>query len=237
MKQRLWNAELKVSQPLDFSLRAHVLLLSPVCRSDSLFKWLHPVHVCRELTASLLTRTQEVSDFHPVDQLSYRRTHWACSLGSNTGNSAGAHRGLFSNTVRLSQESTGSHLWTQHPALPQTFCCSWFTLIRHFSPKCLTVIHTDIHTDGGGCRASCWAAHQEQFGLQYLAQGHLDTLAVPLSYSHRTIWCRHGAPAWQQAFRVFKGDFTDSSNREEKQCLLLLLMGFLLLITLQPLQG
>ena len=30
------------------------------------------------------------------------------------------------------------------------------------------------HTDGGGCRARCRPAHQEQFGVQYLAQGNID---------------------------------------------------------------
>ena len=28
------------------------------------------------------------------------------------------------------------------------------------------------YTDGGGCHARCRPAHQEQFGVQYLAQGH-----------------------------------------------------------------
>ena len=30
------------------------------------------------------------------------------------------------------------------------------------------------HTDGRGCHARRQPAHQEQFGVQYLAQGHLD---------------------------------------------------------------
>ena len=30
------------------------------------------------------------------------------------------------------------------------------------------------YTDGGGWHASCWPAHQEQFGVQYFAQGHFD---------------------------------------------------------------
>ena len=30
------------------------------------------------------------------------------------------------------------------------------------------------YTDGGGCHAKCWPAHQEQFGVKYFAQGHFD---------------------------------------------------------------
>ena len=41
-------------------------------------------------------------------------------------------------------------------------------LSRRFCPKRPTVIHTYIHT------LMAVAAHQEQFGVQYLAQGHLN---------------------------------------------------------------
>ena len=30
------------------------------------------------------------------------------------------------------------------------------------------------YTDGGGCHARCRPAHQEQFGVQYLAHGHFN---------------------------------------------------------------
>ena len=47
-----------------------------------------------------------------------------------------------------------------------------FIFSRHFCPKRPTVIHA--YTDGGGCHARCRPAHQEQFGVQYLAQGHFN---------------------------------------------------------------
>ena len=34
--------------------------------------------------------------------------------------------------------------------------------------------HKNSYTDGGGCHARCQPAHQEQFGVQYLAEGHFD---------------------------------------------------------------
>ena len=45
-----------------------------------------------------------------------------------------------------------------------------FKVFRVFFPERLTVIIT--YTDGGGCHARCQPAHQEQFGVQYLAQAH-----------------------------------------------------------------
>ena len=36
----------------------------------------------------------------------------------------------------------------------------------------ISYIHSCI--DGGGCHARCWPAHQEQFWVQYLAQGHFN---------------------------------------------------------------
>ena len=33
---------------------------------------------------------------------------------------------------------------------------------------------THSYTDGRGCHARCLPAHQEQFGVQYLAQGHFE---------------------------------------------------------------
>ena len=35
------------------------------------------------------------------------------------------------------------------------------------------MLYTHSYTDGGGCHARCRPAHQEQFGVQYLAQGQL----------------------------------------------------------------
>ena len=35
--------------------------------------------------------------------------------------------------------------------------------------------YTYSSTDDGGCPARCWPARQEQFGVQYLVQGHFDT--------------------------------------------------------------
>ena len=42
------------------------------------------------------------------------------------------------------------------------------------------------YTDGGGCDAKCRPAHQEQFGVQYLAQGHFGMQARGLEPA--TVW-------------------------------------------------
>ena len=71
-----------------------------------------------------------------------------------------------------------------------------FDFIWCFCPKWLKVIHTYI--DGSCGQARCQPALQEQFGVQYLAQGHFHmqtlgieprtsnnkALALPLSHSH-----------------------------------------------------
>ena len=67
-----------------------------------------------------------------------------------------------------------------------TMLCTWFqeqsndifhfrAFSRRFCPKRLAV-NSYIHsfTDGGGSHARCWPENQEQFGVQYQAQGHSD---------------------------------------------------------------
>ena len=60
------------------------------------------------------------------------------------------------------------------------------TFIRRFCPKWLTVIHTFIHW----CRCHVRPAHQEQFGVQCLAQGHFDI---------QTTWIEPTTFQWQDA--------------------------------------
>ena len=46
-----------------------------------------------------------------------------------------------------------------------------FTFNRRAFSRCMFI---NTYTDGGGCHARCQPARQEQFGVQYLAQGHFD---------------------------------------------------------------
>ena len=45
------------------------------------------------------------------------------------------------------------------------------TFSRRFLSK---VTYSKSYTDGGSCHTRCRPAHQEQFGVQYLAQGHFN---------------------------------------------------------------
>ena len=51
-----------------------------------------------------------------------------------------------------------------------------YSHLGHFADTFVQSTYKYIHsyTDGGGCYARCRPAHLEQFGVQYLAQGHFD---------------------------------------------------------------
>ena len=71
-----------------------------------------------------------------------------------------------------SRECNGFHNWniTTNPIGNLHLYFGAFSI--RFCWKQLTVAHA--YTDVGGCNAMCWPAHQEQFWVQYLAQGHFN---------------------------------------------------------------
>ena len=71
-------------------------------------------------------------------------------------------------TVRSHEQKVKSLLLLRGTLLTFTFRAFG----RCLYPKRLRVIHP--YTDGGGCHAGCRPAHQEQFGVQFLAQRHFD---------------------------------------------------------------
>ena len=48
------------------------------------------------------------------------------------------------------------------------------------------VTYSNSFIDGSGCHARCQPAHQEEFGVQYLARGHINT---PLSHTATPEMC------------------------------------------------
>ena len=44
--------------------------------------------------------------------------------------------------------------------------------LGHLADAFVQLTYSNSYTDGGGFHTRCRPAHQEQFGVQYLAQGH-----------------------------------------------------------------
>ena len=68
---------------------------------------------------------------------------------------------------------TQDNVWEYSPCIDE-----WCTYIFVEGILADRFVQSDIfshsYTDGSGCHARCWPAHLEEFGVQYLAQGHFD---------------------------------------------------------------
>ena len=84
------------------------------------------------------------------------------------------------------------------------------------------------HTDGGGCHARCRPAHWEQFGVQYLAQGHFDmqtrgnqTSDLPITRRWLYPWAT--ATGFSIFHHIYVGFMTQNSHFQphnlKKKCL------------------
>ena len=71
--------------------------------------------------------------------------------------------------------------------------------LKHLSHS---TIRTHSYTDGRGCHVSCWHAQEEQFEVQYLVKGYLDTQPGELNEPVYSLY-HYPGPASSRASQLF----------------------------------